>query len=140
MKRSINDVVGGAYRSPRPAGSTTALRAATDPIDDTSPGKLMEGVLVAFAQFDSDALSDRTRTAYRPTSRRTAFARKKSGGSSFDSLRSLRTFDVRWWPAMSEPSARESALKGSRVVSLTFASWDRIREWLRQLGALRAAA
>jgi hypothetical protein len=27
------------------------LRAATDPIDDTSPGKLMEGVLVAFAKL-----------------------------------------------------------------------------------------
>ena len=64
--------------SPRPAGSTTALRAATDPIDDTSPGKLMEGVLVAFTQFDGDVLSDRTRTAYRPTSRRTACTRRRA--------------------------------------------------------------
>src|ERR1044072_6693898 len=38
-----------------------ALRSATDPIDDTSTGKLMEGVLAAFAQFDNDVRSDRTR-------------------------------------------------------------------------------
>ncbi|MEQ1574155.1 MAG: recombinase family protein [Vicinamibacterales bacterium] len=37
------------------------LRSATEPIDDTSTGKLMEGVLAAFAQFDSDCRSDRTR-------------------------------------------------------------------------------
>ncbi len=30
-----------------------SLRSATEPIDDTSTGKLMEGVLAAFAQFDS---------------------------------------------------------------------------------------
>lgn len=38
-----------------------SLRSATEPIDDTSPGKLMEGVLAAFAQFDNDVRSDRTR-------------------------------------------------------------------------------
>ena len=32
-------------------------------IDDTSTGKLMEGVLAAFAQFDNDVRSDRTRAA-----------------------------------------------------------------------------
>jgi DNA invertase Pin-like site-specific DNA recombinase len=37
-----------------------SLRSATEPIDDTSTGKLMEGVLAAFAQFDNDARSDRT--------------------------------------------------------------------------------
>jgi DNA invertase Pin-like site-specific DNA recombinase len=37
------------------------LRSATEPIDDTSTGKLMEGVLAAFAQFDNDVRSDRTR-------------------------------------------------------------------------------
>ena len=36
-------------------------RDATEPIDDTSTGKLMEGVLAAFAQFDNDCRSDRTR-------------------------------------------------------------------------------
>ena len=30
-------------------------------MDDTSTGKLMEGVLAAFAQFDNDCRSDRTR-------------------------------------------------------------------------------
>jgi hypothetical protein len=34
------------------------LRSATEPIDDTSTGKLMEGVLAAFAQFDNDVRSD----------------------------------------------------------------------------------
>jgi DNA invertase Pin-like site-specific DNA recombinase len=29
-----------------------SLRSATEPIDDTSTGKLMEGVLASFAQFD----------------------------------------------------------------------------------------
>ncbi|HEX2342641.1 MAG TPA: recombinase family protein [Vicinamibacterales bacterium] len=35
-----------------------SLRSATEPIDDTSTGKLMEGVLAAFAQFDNDSRSD----------------------------------------------------------------------------------
>jgi DNA invertase Pin-like site-specific DNA recombinase len=30
-----------------------SLRSATEPIDDTSTGKSMEGVLAAFAQFDN---------------------------------------------------------------------------------------
>ena len=34
-------------------------------IDDTSTGKLMEGVLAAFAQFDNDCRSDRTAPARR---------------------------------------------------------------------------
>ena len=38
-----------------------SLRSATEPVDDTSTGKLMEGVLAAFAQFDIDCRSDRTR-------------------------------------------------------------------------------
>jgi hypothetical protein len=38
-----------------------SLRSATEPIDDKSTGKLMEGVLAAFAQFDNDVRSDRTR-------------------------------------------------------------------------------
>jgi DNA invertase Pin-like site-specific DNA recombinase len=31
-----------------------SLRFATEPIEDTSTGKLIEGVLAAFAQFDND--------------------------------------------------------------------------------------
>ncbi len=42
-----------------------SLRSATEPIDDTSTGKLMEGVLAAFAQFDNDIRSDRTRAGMR---------------------------------------------------------------------------
>ena len=38
-----------------------SLRSSTEPIDDTSTGKRMEGVLAAFAQFDNDVRSDRTR-------------------------------------------------------------------------------
>jgi site-specific DNA recombinase len=38
-----------------------SLRSATEPIDDSSTGKLTEGVLAAFAQFNSDVRSDRTR-------------------------------------------------------------------------------
>jgi site-specific DNA recombinase len=37
-----------------------SLRSATEPVDDTSTGKLMEGVLAAFAQFDNDVRSERT--------------------------------------------------------------------------------
>src|SRR5882724_4523144 len=40
-------------------------RSATEPIDDTSTGKLMEGVLAAFAQFDNDVRSERTRAGMR---------------------------------------------------------------------------
>jgi len=36
-------------------------RSATEPIDDTATGKLMEGVLASFAQFDNDVRSDRTK-------------------------------------------------------------------------------
>src|SRR5437660_2168398 len=43
----------------------SSLRSATEPIDDTSTGKLMEGVLAAFAQFDNDVRSDRTRAGMR---------------------------------------------------------------------------
>jgi DNA invertase Pin-like site-specific DNA recombinase len=42
-----------------------SLRSATEPIDDTSTGKLMEGVPAAFAQFDNDVRSDRTRAGMR---------------------------------------------------------------------------
>ena len=42
-----------------------SLRSATEPIDDTSTGKLMEGVLAAFAQFDNDVRSERTRAGIR---------------------------------------------------------------------------
>jgi len=38
-----------------------SLRSATEPIDDTSIGKLMEGVLAAFAQFANDVRWNRTR-------------------------------------------------------------------------------
>ena len=38
-----------------------AIKSVTEPIDDTSTGKLMEGVLAAFAQFDNDCRSDPTR-------------------------------------------------------------------------------
>jgi site-specific DNA recombinase len=37
-----------------------SLRSATEPIDDTSTGKLMDGVLAAFAQFNNDVRSERT--------------------------------------------------------------------------------
>ena len=42
-----------------------SLRSVTEPIDDTSTGKLMEGVLAAFAQFDNDVRSERTRAGMR---------------------------------------------------------------------------
>ena len=42
-----------------------SLRSATEPIDDSSTGKLMEGVLAAFAQFDNDVRSERTRAGMR---------------------------------------------------------------------------
>ena len=42
-----------------------SLRSATEPIDDTSTGKLMEGVLAAFAQFDIDIRSDRAKAGMR---------------------------------------------------------------------------
>ena len=38
-----------------------SLHSATEPIDDTSTSKLMDGVLAAFAQFGNDVRSDRTR-------------------------------------------------------------------------------
>ena len=37
-----------------------SLRSVTEPTDDTSTGKLMEGILAAFAQFDNDVRAERT--------------------------------------------------------------------------------
>src|SRR5918992_2619828 len=43
-------------------GAVIYVRVSTkEQTDDTSTGKLMEGVLAAFAQFDNDVRSDRTR-------------------------------------------------------------------------------
>jgi hypothetical protein len=42
-----------------------SLRSATEPIDETSTGKLIEGVLAAFAQCDNDVRSERTRAGMR---------------------------------------------------------------------------
>ena len=47
-----------------------SLRSATEPIDDTSTGKVDEGVLAAFAQFDNDVRSDRTRAGMQEALRR----------------------------------------------------------------------
>jgi site-specific DNA recombinase len=42
-------------------GLGISLRSTTEPIDDTSTGKLMEGVLASFAQYDNDLKSERTK-------------------------------------------------------------------------------
>ena len=42
------------------AKMSITLRSATQPIDESPTGKLMEGVLAAFAQFDNDQRSERT--------------------------------------------------------------------------------
>ncbi len=42
------------------AGLGITLRSVTEPTDDTSTGKLMEGILAAFAQFDNDVRAERT--------------------------------------------------------------------------------
>ena len=42
-----------------------SLRSVTEPIDHTSTGTLMEGVLAPFAQFDNDVRSERTRAGMR---------------------------------------------------------------------------
>jgi site-specific DNA recombinase len=36
------------------------VRSVTEPIDDSSTGKLMEGIIASFAQFDNDVRSERT--------------------------------------------------------------------------------
>jgi hypothetical protein len=49
--------------------------------------------------------------------------------------------DVSGWPAMSEPPARRRQGGGeSKMVTLTFASWNQVVCWLRQLDALHATA
>ncbi len=42
------------------AGLGVTLRSATEPIDDSSTGKFMEGILAAAAQFDNDVRAERT--------------------------------------------------------------------------------
>lgn len=46
-------------------GLGISLRSVTEPIDDTSMGKFMEGVLASVAQFDNDLRSDRTKAGMR---------------------------------------------------------------------------
>ena len=43
-------------------GFGTTLRSVTEPIGDSSSGRLMENMLAAFAQFDNDVRSERTVT------------------------------------------------------------------------------
>lgn len=47
------------------AGLEISLRSVTEPIDDSSTGKLVETVLSAVAQFDNDQKADRTRAGMR---------------------------------------------------------------------------
>ena len=47
------------------AGLGISLRSVTEPIDDSSTGKLVETVLSAVAQFDNDQKADRTRAGMR---------------------------------------------------------------------------
>ncbi|MBT3249951.1 MAG: recombinase family protein, partial [Candidatus Pacebacteria bacterium] len=42
-----------------------SLRSATEPIDESPSGKLMEGMLAAIAQFDNDVKRERTKLAMR---------------------------------------------------------------------------
>ena len=42
------------------AGFGITLRSVTEPTDESSTGKLMEGILAAFAQFDNDVRAERT--------------------------------------------------------------------------------
>jgi hypothetical protein len=46
-------------------GLGISLRSVTEPIDDTSTGKLLEGVLASFAQFDNDERSERAKAGMR---------------------------------------------------------------------------
>ncbi len=41
-------------------GFGIAIRSATEPIDESSTGRLMEGLLAAFAQYDNDVRAERT--------------------------------------------------------------------------------
>ena len=41
---------------------STALRSVTEPIDDSSTGLLMEGVLSSFAEFDNNVRTERTKS------------------------------------------------------------------------------
>ncbi len=46
----------------RLASLGVSLRSATEPIDDTPSGKLVEGIFASFAQFDNDQRSERVTT------------------------------------------------------------------------------
>ena len=64
-----------------------SLRSATEPIDDTSTGKLMEVVLAAFAQFDNDCRSDQPRAGMKAA---LGLAEGRSGRGSDSPEMSLR--------------------------------------------------
>jgi site-specific DNA recombinase len=53
------------------------LRSSTEPIDDSSTGKLMEGIIASIAQFDNDVRSERTVAGMK--------ARLERGGWTFPS-------------------------------------------------------
>jgi DNA invertase Pin-like site-specific DNA recombinase len=78
-----------ALRS-HPQALGISLRSATEPIDDTSTGKLMEGVLAAFAQFDNDVSSEWTRAGMRAPILRRIFEDYPTGQSRSSSVGGTR--------------------------------------------------
>ena len=110
-----------------------SLRSATEPIDDTSTGKLMEGVLAAFAQFDNDVRSDRTRAGMK--------AALELGRWTF--LAPLGYLNAPKW-SNSEPGARPGAraaraagVRGSRDGTVHEAGSDRAAPPSRACAAAR---
>lgn len=51
-------------------GKGIALRSVTEPIDDSPTGRLMEGILASFSQFDNDVRAARTRAGLKAAAER----------------------------------------------------------------------
>jgi DNA invertase Pin-like site-specific DNA recombinase len=135
-----------------------SLRSATEPIDDTSTGKLMEGVLAAFAQFDNDVRADRTRAGMKAATRIGTVAERVLPRAADlcvqASLEQRQRFQQLFFPdgiafdgnrfigtgVTARPSATCGRSRlGGRLVDLSLARWNQIAPWVKRLEALRLA-
>jgi DNA invertase Pin-like site-specific DNA recombinase len=77
-----------------PHGPPPIVLPATEAIDDTSTGNMMEGVLTAFPQFDNDLRSERTHPGMRVREQRKAEVCRDIATGQDATQRPLR--DVGW--------------------------------------------
>lgn len=103
------------------------LRSVTEPIDDTSTGKLMEGILASFAQLDNDVRSERTTQGMKE--------RLKSGYWAFGAPLGYKTIAINGLKNIS-PDERSAPLirRAFEEYETGNSNLDRLATFLHKLG------